>query len=49
MIVLGDKEVEDGNIVSVRSRREGDLGAMKTAEFIEKVYFEDKNKVVYKD
>ena len=49
MLVLGDKEVEDGSIVSARSRREGDLGAMATAEFIKKVYEEDKNKVVYKD
>lgn len=49
MLVLGDKEVEDGSIVSARSRREGDLGAMKTADFIAKVYEEDKNKTVYKD
>ena len=46
MLVLGDKEVEDGSIVSARSRKEGDLGTMNTADFIAKVYEEDKNKTV---
>lgn len=49
MLIIGDKEVEDGTVVSARSRREGELGAMKTADFIEKVYVEDRDKVVYKD
>lgn len=49
MLIIGDKEVEDGSIVSARSRREGELGSMKTADFIEKVYVEDRDKVVYKD
>ena len=31
MLVLGDKEVEDG-VVAVRSRKEGDLGTMSPAE-----------------
>ena len=49
MLILGDKEIENGNVVSVRSRKDGDLGVMTKAEFIEKVSEEDKNKVVYKD
>lgn len=49
MLIIGDKEVEDGSIVSARSRREGELGSMKTEDFIEKVYVEDRDKVVYKD
>ncbi len=49
MLIIGDKEVESGNTVSVRSRREGDLGAMSVEDFIEKVYVEDRDKVVYKD
>lgn len=36
MLVVGDKEVET-NTVSVRSRREGDLGAMQLAEFIKMI------------
>lgn len=49
MLIIGDKEVEDGTVVSARSRREGELGTMKTEDFIEKVYVEDRDKVVYKD
>lgn len=49
MLIIGDKEVEDGSIVSARSRREGELGSMKTEDFIQKVYVEDRDKVVYKD
>ena len=33
MLVVGDKEVEDGT-VSVRKRGEGDLGAMAIDDFI---------------
>lgn len=33
MLVLGDKEKESGS-VAVRARKEGDLGVMKTGEFI---------------
>ncbi len=36
MLVVGDKEVET-NTVSVRSRSEGDLGAMQLAEFIKMI------------
>ena len=44
MLVIGDKEVEDGAIVSVRSRKDGDLGTLKISDFIAKLYEEDKNK-----
>lgn len=37
MLVLGEKESDDGTIVAVRSRDDGDLGAVKTDEFIAKV------------
>ena len=46
MLVIGDKEVEDGGIVSVRSRKEGDLGTLRTRDFIAKLYEENKNKTV---
>jgi len=36
MLILGDKEVE-AKAVGVRSRKEGDIGAMETHKFIEKV------------
>ncbi|MFR8530053.1 MAG: threonine--tRNA ligase, partial [Anaeromassilibacillus sp.] len=35
MLVVGDKEMEEGNL-SVRSRKDGDLGAMTLESFIEK-------------
>src|SRR6185295_10673644 len=34
MLVLGDREMEQGNI-AVRERSQGDIGAMSTTEFIE--------------
>ena len=36
MLVIGDKDIEN-NTVSVRSRKEGDIGAMSIEEFIEKI------------
>ena len=36
MLTIGDKEVES-NTVSVRSRREGDLGSMTQAQLLEKL------------
>ena len=33
MIIIGDKDIEAGT-VSVRHRKEGDLGAMKLEEFV---------------
>ena len=41
MLVVGDKELE-ANSVGVRSRTDGDIGAMKTEEFIEKIVKEIK-------
>ena len=43
MLVVGQKEVEE-NLVSVRSRENGDEGNMKVDEFIEKIKKEIKNK-----
>ena len=36
MIVIGDKEAEE-KVVSIRSKKDGDLGQMKIEEFIEKI------------
>ena len=44
MLVVGQKEV-DQNIVSVRSRKDGDIGTMKVDEFIDKVIKEDRERV----
>ncbi|ACA43303.1 threonine--tRNA ligase [Clostridium botulinum] len=43
MLILGDKEVEAGK-VAVRSRKDGDLGAISLEEFIEKIKNEIKAK-----
>ena len=45
MLVLGAKE-QEGNLVAVRSRKDGDIGQMKVDEFVEKVKKEIDNKVV---
>ncbi|MBR7153003.1 MAG: threonine--tRNA ligase, partial [Candidatus Methanomethylophilaceae archaeon] len=37
MLILGEKESENGSIVAVRSRDKGDLGAIDTCEFIAQV------------
>lgn len=39
MLVLGDKEVADGNL-AVRSRKEGDLGTMSVSDFLSKCLLE---------
>ena len=44
MLVVGDKEVE-ANTISVRSRKDGDLGAIDNDEFLSKMEEEIKNKV----
>jgi len=44
MLVIGDKEAEAGT-VSVRSRKDGDLGAMPLADFIAKITKEIADKV----
>ena len=45
MIIVGDKEAEE-NKVSVRSRKEGDLGVMEIEALISKLVEEDKSKRV---
>ncbi len=45
MFIVGDKEKEE-NTVSVRSRKEGDLGAMSLQAITEKLVEEDKTKKV---
>ncbi len=44
MLVIGDKELE-GRLVSVRSRKDGDLGAVSPEEFAEKISDEIRNKL----
>lgn len=44
MIVVGDKEVEDG-LVSVRSRKDGDIGTMTLADFKNKIVDEIEKKL----
>lgn len=44
MLILGDKELEANNI-SVRSRKEGDLGAMEVVDFLNKVKEEINKKI----
>ena len=44
MLILGEKEVEAESL-GVRSRKEGDMGAMKMTEFIEKIKDEIENYV----
>ena len=42
MLILGEKEVEAKNI-GVRSRKEGDVGAMEVDQFVQKVKQEIRN------
>ncbi|ACL75726.1 threonine--tRNA ligase [Ruminiclostridium cellulolyticum] len=44
MLVIGDKELE-GRLVSVRSRKDGDLGTITPEQFAEKISNEIKNKL----
>ena len=44
MLVLGEKESEDGTVVAVRSRDKGDLGSCKTEEFIATVLKQNADK-----
>ena len=44
MLVIGDKEMEAGT-VSLRSRKEGDLGAMPVADVVDKISLENKERV----
>ena len=43
MLIIGDKEVEDGNLVGVRHRKLGDLGKMTIDEFIARLKQEVKD------
>ena len=44
MVIAGQKEADE-NLVSVRSRKDGDIGTIKIDEFIEKIVKEDREKV----
>ena len=43
MLIIGQKEVE-GNLVSIRSRNDGDIGTMDVEKFKDKLLEEIKNK-----
>lgn len=45
MIVVGDKDIEN-NTISIRKRKEGDLGAMTVEQFLEKIVPDRDNKVI---
>ena len=45
MLIIGEKELKD-NVISVRSRKDGDIGQMSLDKFIEKVEDEVKNFVL---
>ena len=45
MLLVGDKDIEGGT-VSIRDRRDGDIGSMSIEEFIAKVTEEVNNKVI---
>ena len=45
MVVVGDKDIENGT-VSIRKRKEGDLGAMTVEQFLEKIVPDRDNKVI---
>lgn len=45
MILCGDKDIE-GNVISVRSRKQGDIGAMSVDEFLAKVMEEIETKAL---
>jgi len=44
MLIVGEKEQQSGT-VSVRSKREGDLGAMEISVFLDKILNEIKEKL----
>ena len=45
MVVVGDKDIEN-NTISIRKRKEGDLGAMTVEQFLEKIVLDRDNKVI---
>ena len=44
-VVVGDKDIEN-NTISIRKRKEGDLGAMTVEQFLEKIVPDRDNKVI---
>ena len=48
MLILGDKEVEEGTL-SVRSRHEGELGAMSIEDISSRLLFEVETRMIHKD
>ena len=44
MLIIGNKEMENGE-VGVRSHKDGDIGAMKLNEFVDKIKYEVDNKI----
>ena len=45
MVVVGDKDIEN-NTISIRKRKEGDLGAMTVEQFLAKIIPDRDNKVI---
>lgn len=45
MVAVGDKDIEN-NTISIRKRKEGDLGAMTVEQFLEKIVPDRDNKVI---
>lgn len=45
MVVVGDKDIEN-NTISIRKRKEGDLGVMTVEQFLEKIVPDRDNKVI---
>ena len=45
MVVVGDKDIEN-NTISIRKRKESDLGAMTVEQFLEKIVPDRDNKVI---
>ena len=44
MLIIGNKEMENEE-VGVRSHKDGDIGAMKLNEFVDKIKYEVDNKI----
>ena len=45
MVLVGDKDIENG-VISIRDRRDGDIGSMKVEEFVKKISEEIANKTI---
>ena len=45
MVLVGDKDIENG-VISIRDRRDGDIGSMKVEEFVKKISEEVANKTI---